>query len=120
VPKYLAPRSFPVTLDGNGNGNVAISIDNSNVRWIIDNIAVETNQAANTSPIPRCVFRMGDPVSGKFLGGTDSGALDTGSGRAILYAGDVMYAIWSGGVPGSIATATVTGTFDPAGATIDI
>ncbi len=120
MAKYLSPRPFKVTLDGNGNGNVAISIDNTNVRWVIDKVSVETNQAANTSPIPRCVFRMGDPVSGTFLGGTESGSLDTGDGRAILFAGDTMYAVWSGGVPGSIATATVTGTFDPAGATIDM
>jgi hypothetical protein len=120
VAKYLSPRPFSVRLDGNGNGFVAIEIDNTNVRWVIDKVSVQTNQAANSAPVPQCVFRMGDPVTGIFLGGTSSGSLDTGDGRAILFAGDTMYAVWSGGVPASIATATITGTFDPAGATIDM
>jgi hypothetical protein len=120
VPKYLIPRDKSVTLDSNGNGNVDFSIDNTNVRWVIDLVSVETNQAANSTPVPTCVFRLNDPVTGKFLGGTQSGALDTGNGRAILFTGDTLYAVWSGGIPGSIATATISGTFDPAGAKIDM
>lgn len=113
---YLIPRPKSVVLDGNGNGTVSFSIDNSNQRWIIDEVAVQTSQAQTATPVPVCIFRTGDPVTGTFQGGTASGNLDVATGRIILYAGDTLYATWEGGVAGSTATATIGGTFTPAGA----
>lgn len=116
---YLIPRPESVVLDGTGAGFVAFAIDNSNQRWIVDEVAVQTDQAQTATPVPTCIFRTGDPYTGTFQGGTASGNLDVATGRIILYAGDTLYALWEGGIPGSKATATIGGTFTPAGAELD-
>jgi hypothetical protein len=116
---FLIPRPKSVTLDGSGNGTVSFSIDNSNTRWLIDEIAVQTNQAQTATPVPSCIFRTGDPVNGIFQGGTASGNLDTATGRILLYEGDILYATFQGGIPGSVGTVTIGGTFTPAGAELD-
>jgi hypothetical protein len=116
---YLIPRPKSVKLDGNGNGTVSFAIDNSNQRWLIDEVAVQTDQAQTAAPVPACIFRTGDPVNGIFQGGTASGNLDVATGRIVLYEGDTLYAVFSGGIPGSTGTVTIGGTFTPAGAELD-
>jgi hypothetical protein len=116
VARYLIPRSQSKVLDAGGGGFVAFAIDNTNVRWVIDEVTVETNQAPVSTPVPQCRFRLQDPVNGLSQGGTSSGNFDTATGRVVLYTGDVLYAVWTGGIAGSLATATIGGTFDPAGA----
>ena len=56
---YLIPRPASVVLDGDGNGTVSFGIDNSNQRWIIDEVAVQTDQAQTAAPVPVCIFRTG-------------------------------------------------------------
>lgn len=115
---YLIPRSLSVTLDGSGNGQVAFTIDNTNQRWIIDQVKVLTSQGPTQLPVPRAqTYR--NQVAPQFAeGGTYSGNFDVSTGRTILYTGDTLFVVWTGGVPGSLATAVIAGTFDPAGTPI--
>lgn len=114
---YLIPRtSQPITLDANGNGQTEFVIDNSNRRWIIDYVSVATDQAPTATPIPRAVIYRNSIDNGHVEGGTSSGNFDFSQGRTILYPDDTLYVVWSGGIPGSRAWATIKGTFDPAGA----
>ena len=112
---YLIPRSASVTLDANGNGQVTFAIDNTNVRWILDYVKVLTNQAATATPVPQANTYKNQVQPQNWEGGTYSGNLDIASGRTILYEGDTLFVVWSGGIPGSVATAVIDGTFDPAG-----
>lgn len=108
---YLRPRSQSAKLDVNGATVMSWQIDNLNQRWIIDYVSVQTDQPSSATPIPTVRFTLGQV----FVGGSQAGNLDVASGRVILYPDDVLTATWAGGVPGSTATATIAGTFDPAG-----
>lgn len=113
---YLIPRtSQPVTLDANGNGQTQFSIDNSNQRWIIDYVSVATDQAPTATPIPRVVLFLDSIDNGHIEGGTSSGNFDFSTGRTILYPDSVLYVVWTGGIQGTRAWASIKGTFDPAG-----
>lgn len=108
---YLIPRSQSVTLDSSGAGTVSFSIDNTNQRWSVDAVHVETTQALSAIPVPQArTFR-----NGVAQGGTNSGNFDTAAGRVDLYDGDVLAVTWAGGIPGTVATAVIGGWFDPAG-----
>lgn len=112
----LIPRSLSTVLDGGGGGQVAFAIDNSNRRWSIDSVGTQTNQAPNTAPVPRATTYKNITGPQGFEGGTNSGNFDASSGRTDLYEGDVLYVVWTGGIPGTTATATINGDFTPAGA----
>ena len=115
---FLQPRSDGVVLDGSGNGQVSFVIDNTNVRWIIDQVNVATSQPDNSIPVPRGDVYLNQVAPQNWEGGTSSGNRDIATGRSILYAGDVLYVVWTGGRPGDTATAIIRGTFDPAGVPI--
>lgn len=112
---YLRPRTGQVTLDGTGAGTVELAIDNTNQRWLVDYVTVQTNQAAGATPVPRCLTYQNVVSQQGFIGGTNNGAMDTAQGRIVMYPDDVVKFVWSGGIPGSVATATISGTFVPAG-----
>ena len=112
---YLIPRSDSVALDGDGNGQVTFAIDNTNQRWIIDTVSVQTSQAPTATPIPQAMVFLDDTTPQGLQGGTFAGSMDTAAGRCILYPDNMMIVAWTGGVPGTTATATIAGTFDPAG-----
>lgn len=108
----LIPRSASVTLDGTGQGYVSFEIDNTNTLWSIDSVRVRTNQAANTAPVPRAdTYKnfLGAPQASE--GGTFNGHFATSTGQTDLYVGDVLFVQWTGGIPGTVATATIFGDF---------
>jgi hypothetical protein len=112
---YLIPRSLSAVLDANGNGQVGFSIDNSNQQWVIDGVTVQTDSLANATPVPTATVYLNNIEPSGFHGGTYSGNLDTATGGAVLFDGDTLYVVWSGGIPGSKATATIHGQFTRAG-----
>lgn len=112
---YMLPRSSSVKLDANGNGQVVFVIDNTNQRWVIDSGGSLTDQAPGSTPIPRCDVYQGQVTNEAWRGGTYNGARDQFTGRFVLYPDDSLIFAWTGGVPGSTATGTISGTFDPAG-----
>lgn len=113
---YLRPRSAQIRLDSTGAGTVPMSIDNTNQRWIVDGTSVRTNQPLNSTPVPRCLVYLNQISEQGFIGGTNSGNMDTATGRVILYPDDVLYFVWAGGRVGDTATAILSsGTFTPAG-----
>jgi hypothetical protein len=111
----LQPRTLSVTLDGNGNGTVGFSIDNANTEWLVDAVAVSTNQAQTATPVPTASTYKNTIGPAGAQGGTNSGNFDTGQGTCALFNGDVLYVVWSGGIPGTIATATIGGQFTQPG-----
>jgi hypothetical protein len=76
-------------------------------RWSVDRVAVSA-----TAGNPEARLYRGEPAAGNLLGGTHTGALDTyDPARPVeLFAGQSLTVEWTGGAPGSTATATATGS----------
>lgn len=102
-------KSATVTLDGNGNGTVDFDVDNAWQRWVIDSVRVKTSQGNTQTPYPLAEVFNGPIASAFSEGATFTGNQDTFRGRVDLDAGSELHVVWTGGVPGSVATARVTG-----------
>lgn len=118
MPILIPRTSTQITLDANGNGQTTFAIDNTNARWVLDEIHVFTDQALTATPIPSVKTYKNAVTPQGFQGGTFSGQLGYASGRVVLYPDDVLYVVWTGGIPSTHAWATIGGTFDRAGAKI--
>lgn len=108
---YLIPRSQSVILDAGGNGTVRFAIDGMAKQWVVGPVTVRTNQAPNATPIPSCGFYLNQIEEGFFEGGTSSGNQDTATGAVVMYPDDILYAVFLGGIPGSMGTVRIKGTF---------
>lgn len=98
-----------VTLDSNGNGTVDFSVDNAWQRWDIREIVVSTNQASNQIPYPTAEVFAG-PISPAFSQGASwTGNQDTFTGEVKIDQGNDLHVVFSGGIPGTIATVRVHG-----------
>lgn len=121
---FLIPRTKSVLLNAQGYGEVTFEIDNTNARWLLDSVNVQItdtggNPLPNSSPVPAANTYLNAITPNGWRGGTQNGNLDQGAGRAILYAGDVLYVVWTGGAPGTVGQATIDGTYTGAGQKIE-
>lgn len=102
-------RRKSVTLDGSGNGTVTFGVDwSSNHKWVISSLIVATNQAPNQAPYPTATAYLGGQQVGVSEGATWTGNQDVFQGVAEMTADDLNVA-FTGGVPGSVATAIIEG-----------
>ena len=98
-----------VTLDSNGNGTIDFDVDNAWQRWVIDSIVVSTSQGSTQTPYPTAEVFAG-PISPVFSeGATWTGNQDTLAGRVELDQGSELHVVFTGGIPGTVATARVRG-----------
>lgn len=104
-------RAQSVVLDGSGNGTVIFDPDNAWQTVTIEYVVVSTDQADNTSPIPAARVYKGEPAQANFEGGTRDGNMDVGIGRIVMGPADEIQIRFTGGIPGSRATARVSGTY---------
>lgn len=109
----LWPSQAQITLDGSGNGTARLGPSGHGVVWTAGQVSVRTAQAVSTGTC-QCSIYVGDDTSQvNFTDGTFSGdtgdSTDAASGME-LRAGKYVFAVWSGGVPGDIATLRVTGS----------
>lgn len=109
------PSQTQITLNGSGAGTASLGPTGHGVVWTLGTISVRTGQTVSTGTC-QCSIYVGDDASAtNFADATFSG--DTGdstnaaSGRQIRL-GKQVWAVWSGGVPGDIATLTITGTME--------
>lgn len=101
-----------VTLDGSGNGTVGpLGPWNSWNRWVVTSITVSTTQAATQTPYPTATIQVNGLTPAGSRGGTWTGNQDTWSGRIELGPADQVSIVFAGGVPGTIATARLDGTW---------
>jgi hypothetical protein len=109
VQQGTVRRRKSVTLDSNGNGTVSFGVDwSSNHKWVINSVIVATNQSPTTAPYPTATVYVGGQQVGVSEGATWTGNQDTFSGVAEMTADDLNVA-FTGGVPGSVATAIIEG-----------
>jgi hypothetical protein len=103
-------KSGQVTLDQNGYGVITFCPDNAWQRWEINQVVVSTNQAATDVPVPVAEVFVNDVSSrGNSEGGTSSGNQDVLVGLINVGPVDQLSVVWTGGIPGSVATTVITG-----------
>lgn len=102
-------ESAQVTLDGSGNGALAIGPTNSAQTWIPTQINV--NVTTNTKE-PVFKYYRGRSVGNlSYLGGTYTGSNDSSDiNGQILHPGETFYCVWTAGDPGAIASVSLNGT----------
>lgn len=108
VGEYRSRKS--VTLDSSGNGTVQFDVRSSNQRYVIKYVTVSTNQAQTTAPYPTATVYEGVQQAGLMDGATWTGNQDTFTGRFVVDAGTDLLVAFTGGVAGSIATASIEGS----------
>lgn len=97
-------------LDASGNGSVTLSPRTSRQVWNVSNVAV-TGSSVNKIPI--AVAYLGTTQ----LGGTYSGTDDSDPVDVMVWPGQSIRVVWTGGDPGASAAAYVYGTISTTGGT---
>lgn len=102
-------RRKAVTLDGSGNGTITFGVDwSSNHKWVINSLIVATSQLPTTAPYPTATAYLGGQQVGVSEGATWTGNQDVFQGIATMTCDD-LNVVFTGGVPGSVATAIIEG-----------
>lgn len=98
------------TLGNQGFTRLQFAVTSSNRKWIIRSVVCTTNQANNQQPYPNVDVHIGmyghDAMR---VGSTWLGNQNVLTGEFEMDDGDDMFVAFSGGIPGSIATARITG-----------
>ncbi|HEV2317348.1 MAG TPA: hypothetical protein VGV89_07225 [Thermoplasmata archaeon] len=103
-------RRKSVTLDGNGNGSVMFEVFSANHRWLIHTLVASTSQAQTAPPYPQVVAYLGqNQQAGRSEGGSWLGNQVTMRGDIEMDAGEDLTVAFTGGVPGSVASAVIEG-----------
>lgn len=98
-----------VVLNAAGYGTVTFQPESFRV-WTVTSINVLTSQGATQTPVPRCKVYLGG-LGGRVVAQTWMGNGDTASGGDIFVQPSQQLVIeWTGGVPGTTATAYLDGT----------
>ena len=115
-------KTGSVTLDANGNGTIIFDPDNARQRWIVEQVAVKTNQSSTATlvPIAQIALNTVDVTilsAGLYFGASWSGNQDTFRGSIDVGPCDFLTIAFSpppmqsgASLSGVIAYATVTGS----------
>lgn len=106
---YTLDTSAQVTLDASGNGTAQLAPP-AVEKWLVTRIAVVTNQASTTTPIPVCKVYINSVSDANLYDGTFTGNQDATDAYVPLEKGQLLLARWTGGVPGTIGTLSIFGT----------
>lgn len=119
----LLQSSAVTTLDGEGNGIVAVGPQGIGAVWVPTQVAVSTSTSASTPagqlylgpllPVSNLSALLASPAAVGALGGTSTADSDSigllGSGLQVPQ-GQALIFVWAGGDVGATATMTVTGS----------
>lgn len=108
----LVLRGFQLTLDAQGNGQINVGPDITNVEWDIFQISVRTKTFT-----PACSIEI--LHNGFFLCGSPLGSLDTATGPPdiVVSSSDELLVAWFNGTPHDLATVGVEYNENPSGTT---
>lgn len=109
------PPSNNVVLDGSGNGTVSVGPTRPREHWQVlgASVKVSTNNLE-----ARCSIYVGPQVADPYFISTSitgSSGDSCGLGNKDIQSGQQIWAVWTGGDPGSIATLKVEGTYSYGG-----
>lgn len=104
-------ESAVVTLNGSGAGTAKVGPLSAREVWSPGNVSVS---CSSTSSEAQCSIYVGDAAIGKnFVDLTVSGSSGDSTDRVSatrVKTGQYVWAVWSGGTAGAVATLNVTGT----------
>ncbi|MFJ6530879.1 hypothetical protein ACIQMZ_37235 [Streptomyces longwoodensis] len=101
-----------VTLNASGGGVVTFQPDAFRT-WTVTAINVRTDQGVTVTPVPQCTVYLGDRSPGQIVAQTWMGNRATAGGSPVVVQPSQQLIVeWTGGVPGSRATASLYGTMD--------
>jgi hypothetical protein len=114
MTNVLLNESGTVVLNASGNGTVKLGPLSARSVWHPEIVHVSANvNAVNES---QCRIYSGDlPIASNYRDGTVSGSAGDSSDRvnsSIVKCGQYIYAVWTAGDAGAVATLNVTGTKD--------
>lgn len=100
-----------VTLDVNGTGAVQIGPDKFNESWQIDVCAVNVNVPSASKQSRFTIYKGSSTAITSLVNGTYSGNFDSDTAfNQTLKSGNIYTCVWTGGVPGAVATVVFHGT----------
>lgn len=102
--------AITTVLDGSGNGTARLGPIGPREVWAPSSASVEASSAAAEASAK---IYVGDTITQKFVDGTLSGSTGDSTDRVSAYTvklGSFIWAKWTGGDPGAVATLTVAGT----------
>lgn len=97
--------SVTATFDASGNATASVGPIVNSATWTIENIGTTTTSVTQAE---LSVFR-GPPSASNFVEGTYAGNKDSSNSIHYLANGELLSFVWSGGDPGTTATATLNG-----------
>ncbi len=97
-----------VVLDGSGDGQVSTG-PNGTERWHVTRITVVTDQGVTQTPIPLCGIYTDSIDPGNVYDITYTGSQDATDADLWLEKGQLLWAQWTGGIPGTTGTVSVYG-----------
>jgi hypothetical protein len=105
-------ESASVTLDGSGNGTLKMTPYSGTLTWLP---SIASVKASSANAEASCKIYIGPSATDQwFIDGTLSGSTgdstDRVAGRQVDTHGNALWAVWSGGDAGAVATMTVAGT----------
>jgi hypothetical protein len=107
----IVPGVNTVTLNGSGNGTAKIGPVGEREVWMPTVASVSVSPNTNEAT---CKIYAGDSaIPGNFIDATLSGSTGDSTGRVggvIVQLGQWIWAVWTGGDPGSVATLNVSGS----------
>ena len=106
----IVPGTATVVLDASGNGVAKVGPIGAREIWFPQVASVSVSSNVNEAS---CKTFVGDPVSQTFVDGTLTGSTGDSTDRISAYQvplGWFVWAKWTGGDPGAVATLTVAGT----------
>jgi hypothetical protein len=112
MPTVPLSEFASVVLDGSGGGTARIGPAAHGVVW---NPSVASLKVSTAVKSPTCLVYAGSSATAdNFVDGTYTGSQNSTSNVAgqVLYLGQYVFAVWTGGDPGAQATMTLSGTKD--------
>ena len=106
-------RTASVTLDGTGAGSAQLGPSSPGEVWRPAQVSVSCSAVVQTGTCEASIYAGAGIGQGAFVDGTFSG--DTGDttdaiAGELLRPGQYVFAVWTGGVPGALATVRVSGS----------
>jgi hypothetical protein len=106
MPSVVLDDAASTTLSAAGAGTVRIGPNRPATRWRVTNLAVLTSTAVN---VPQALVYRGSASPVNLIAGTSTGSQDSTDLDVLLFTGQVLTVVWSGGDVGATATASVYG-----------
>lgn len=106
-------RSLTITLDGTGAGTAQLGPASPGERWLPSQVSVSCSEAVTQGTCQADIYigpaaTQPNRVDGTFSG--DTGDTSSAVAGQVIWPGSYLFAVWSNGVPGALATVLVNGT----------